>query len=147
MALSQAEKMNESQLLRIGQVAKISGLPVKTIRYYADFGLLNPHITRNQSGYRLFTLQVINRLSFIKRAQSLGLSLKEIEEIFSVYDQGEIPCGVTKQLLMDKLADIEEKISKLTILKSELRGILSGWQDISSIEMIKDSICPNITVH
>ena len=139
--------MNESQLLRIGQVAKISGLPVKTIRYYADFGLLAPHITRNHSGYRLFTLQVINRLSFIKRAQSLGLSLKEIEEIFSVYDQGEIPCGVTKQLLMDKLADIEEKISKLTILKSELRGILSGWQDISSIEMIKDSICPNITAH
>lgn len=139
--------MKESQLLRIGQVAKITGLPVKTIRYYADFGLLAPDITRNQSAYRLFNPKVINRLSFIKRSQSLGLSLKEIKEIFAVYDQGEIPCGVAKQLLTDKLADIEEKISKLTILQSEIRGILSGWQDVSSLETIEDSICPNINVN
>ena len=139
------ENQLESERLKIGQVAKLTSLPVKTIRYYDDLELLSPHVTRNESGYRLFTSQVINRLSFIKRSQSLGLTLEEIKEILSVYDRGEVPCGVAKQLLTDKLAEIEAKIEKLTVLKSELQGIISGWQDLQSVDLVGNSICPNIS--
>lgn len=134
----------ESEALKIGQVAVDSGLPVKTIRYYADFGLLSPHISRNISGYRLFSPSVINRLNFIKRSQSLGLNLRQIKEILTVHDEGKIPCGVAKQLLVDKLENIQNKIEELTILQSELKGILSGWQDSPSQESLNKSICPNI---
>lgn len=134
----------ESEALKIGQVAVDSGLPVKTIRYYADFGLLSSHISRNISGYRLFSPSVINRLNFIKRSQSLGLNLRQIKEILTVHDEGKIPCGVAKQLLVDKLENIQNKIEELTILQSELKGILSGWQDSPSQESLNKSICPNI---
>jgi MerR family transcriptional regulator, copper efflux regulator len=136
--------VTESEALKIGQVAVDSGLPVKTIRYYADFGLLSPHLSRNVSGYRLFSPSVINRLNFIKRSQSLGLNLKGIKEILKVHDEGKIPCGVAKQLLVDKLENIQNKIEELTILQSELKGILSGWQDSPSQESLNKSICPNI---
>lgn len=137
----------ETEGLKIGQVSMSSGLPIKTIRYYADLGLLSPHISRNVSGYRLFSSPVINRLNFIKRSQSLGLNLKQIKEILTVHDEGKIPCGVAKQLLVDKLENIENKIEELTILQSELKGILSGWQDFPSQESLNKSICPNIINH
>lgn len=133
-----------TQLLRIGEVAKRSGLSVKTIRYYEEIGLLGPTVERADSGYRLFEPQVLNRLAFIRRAQSLGLSLIEIAKILEVHDQGELPCGEIKQHLETRLDTLSEQIEALEILQSELKGILSGWQDQPPIEQIAQTICPNL---
>jgi len=84
-------------LHKIGEIALVSGLSVKTIRYYEELGLLTPLVQRGKAGYRLFDQSVFNRLAFIKRSQSLGLTLKEIKQILSVYDAGEIPCGIIKE--------------------------------------------------
>jgi MerR family copper efflux transcriptional regulator len=72
---------------KIGQVAHTSGLSVKTIRYYEELGLLDPVVNRTDSGYRIFHPRIYNRLAFIKRAQSLGLSLQEIGDILKVHDR------------------------------------------------------------
>ncbi|MEC4895762.1 MAG: heavy metal-responsive transcriptional regulator [Oscillatoria sp. PMC 1051.18] len=132
------------QLLKIGEVAKSSGLPVKTIRYYDDFGLLTPVVQRSPSGYRLFQEPVFNRLAFIKRAQSLGLDLKEIKDILEVHDAGKLPCGVLKEHLLTKLKVIQEQIEALELLQQELQGILSGWQDSPPKNLANRTICPNI---
>ena len=132
------------EFFKIGKVAAKSGLPVKTIRYYEELGLLSPSVQRSKSGYRLFKISVFNRLAFIKRAQSLGLSLKEIKEILIVHDAGELPCGVVKERLLLKLDTITKQIEALEILKSELQGILCGWQEKPSREKIAHTICPNI---
>lgn len=135
----------ESKLWRkIGRVAAESGLPVKTIRYYEELGLLVPSVKRSRSGYRLFDESVFNRLAFIKRAQSLGLSLQEIQEILGVRDTGNLPCGIVKQFLAHKLDAIEEQIEALEILKSELQAILADWEEIPPQERIDRTICPNI---
>lgn len=133
-----------TQLLRIGEVAKRSGLSVKTIRYYEEIGLLGLTVERADSGYRLFEPQVLNRLAFIRRAQSLGLSLIEIAKILEVHDQGELPCGEVKQHLETRLKTISEQIEALEILQSELQGILSGWQDQPPLDRIAQTICPNL---
>ena len=130
--------------LKIGKIAANCGLSVKTIRYYEDLGLLAPLVQRSKSGYRLFQESVFNRLAFIKRAKSLGLSLREIHEILIVHDSGELPCGVIKERLILKLQEINEQLEALGILKFELQGILSGWQDKPSQEQINRTICPNI---
>lgn len=132
------------QWLKIGEVATSSGMPVKTIRYYEDIGLLAPTTKRSASGYRLFNSQVLNRIAFIKRAQSLGLSLSEIQQILEVYDSGELPCGTLKQHLLHKVEAIAEQIKELEILKSELSGILSGWQEQPPYHARERTICPNI---
>lgn len=135
------DTLNQAKLLKIGEVSSVSGIPIKTIRYYDDLGLLGNSITRNQAGYRLFDSSIFNRLSFIRRSQSLGLSLKEIEHILNLYDKGEIPCGVAKDVLLEKLDNIEQQIEQLQILQSELKAILSGWKFIDKLD---GNICPNI---
>lgn len=132
------------QWLKIGEVATQSGLPIKTIRYYEDIGLLAPTVKRTHSGYRLFSRQILNRLAFIKRVQSLGLSLSEIQEILEVHDQGKLPCGVVKQRLHEKVTAITEQIAALEILKSELQGLLYGWQEQPPAEQVAQTICPNL---
>lgn len=131
-------------MLKIGEVARSSGLPVKTIRYYEEIGLLTPTVERSQTGYRLFNGQITNRLAFIKRAQSLGLTLNEIKDILTIHDRGELPCGEVKQHLQDRVHAISEQIRALETLRSELEGLLSGWQENPPPELISQTICPNI---
>jgi MerR family transcriptional regulator, copper efflux regulator len=131
----------QEALKRIGSVAKESGLPIKTIRYYEELGLLKTS-GRTEGNYRLFDADVFGRLRFIKRAQSLGLSLVEIKEFLNVHDQGDLPCNHIKAKLENKLEDIERQIQELQILKQELSGLLSGWQSIP--EHPEETICPII---
>lgn len=131
----------QEELKRIGSVAKESGLPIKTIRYYDELGLLKT-FGRTEGNYRLFNSDVFSRLRFIKRAQSLGLSLTEIKQFLEVHDQGDLPCEQIKVKLEDKLSQIEQHIQQLQILKQELNGILSGWE--TTPEHPEDTICPII---
>ena len=131
----------QEELKRIGSVAKESGLPIKTIRYYDELGLLKA-IGRTEGNYRLFNSEVFGRLRFIKRAQSLGLSLLEIKEFLDVHDQGNLPCNHIKVKLVDKLEEIEQQIQQLQILKQELSGLLSGWESLP--ETAEETICPII---
>lgn len=132
------------QRLKIGQVASATGLPVKTIRYYEEIGLLEPTVLRSQTGYRLFNSSVLNRLAFVRRAQALGLTLMEIKDVLSVHDQGLLPCGEVKQHLQAKVKEIDQKIDELLLLRSELEGILSGWEENPSQAKLFQTICPNI---
>ncbi|MBD2058751.1 heavy metal-responsive transcriptional regulator [Oculatella sp. FACHB-28] len=134
----------QEKFLKIGEVASSSGLPVKTIRYYEEIGLLAPTVDRSESGYRLFNRQALNRLAFIKRAQSLGLSLNEIHQILAVHDEGQLPCGEVKQHLQAKVQSITEQIEALETLKFELQGILSGWEEYPNSNRMAQTICPNL---
>lgn len=132
------------KLLKIGEVAGSSGLPVKTIRYYEDLGLLSTVAIRSESGYRLFNLQVLRRLDFIKRAQSLGMSLKEIQLFLLIHDRGKLPCSELKQHLEAKIEAIANQIQALETLRSELQELLSSWQEQPSAYSLNKIICPNI---
>ena len=134
------------KLYKIGEVASFTGLPVKTIRYYEELGLLSPVVTRASSGYRLFDSQVLKRLDFIKRAQSLGMSLKEIQEFLLIHDRGELPCHEVKQHINAKLSEIDRQIAALEILRSELQELLSEWKEPIS-DNVDEIICPNIQSH
>ena len=131
----------DKKLLLIGQVTDISGIPIRTIRYYESLGLLKSS-RRTEGGFRLFSLDVLTRLAFIKRAQNLGLSLEEIGNILQVYDQGQAPCGEIKEKLENKLLQIDHQIDQLLTLRSEIDGLLSGWKNNG--RQHKDTICPII---
>jgi len=130
--------------LKIGEVATLSGMPVKTIRYYEGLGLLAPTVERSDTGYRMFQLQILKRLKFIKRAQSLGLHLQEIQALLDVYDQGELPCPEVKQQLQAKVEAITTQIVALENLKLQLQTLLASWEEQPLSEQISQTICPNI---
>jgi MerR family transcriptional regulator, copper efflux regulator len=125
----------------IGAVAKKSGVPIKTIRYYEELGLLKAS-GRTEGGYRIFEMDVFTRLKFIKRAQNLGLTLSEIKEFLNVHDEGELPCYQIKTKLEDKLIAIDEQIQQLLILRQDLAGILQEWENIPKTQT--ETICPII---
>lgn len=130
--------------LKIGEVADLSGLSVKTIRYYEDLGLLAPTVERSRNGYRLFQLQVLNRLAFIKRAQSLGLSLQEIKPLLALHDRDELPCPQVKHQLQQKIGAIAAEIETLKTRQTELQNILELWQEQPPTHQLNQFICPNI---
>jgi len=125
----------------IGSVAKESGVPIKTIRYYEELGLLRTS-GRTEGGFRIFSSDVLARLNFIKRAQRLGLSLAEIKDFLDIHDRGELPCEHVQVKLSDKISQIEQQIQQLQILKLELKGLLSGWETIP--ENSEETIYPII---
>ncbi|MBN3889838.1 MAG: heavy metal-responsive transcriptional regulator [Nostoc sp. JL31] len=131
----------DKKLLLIGQVTDLTGIPIRTIRYYESLGLINS-LRRTEGGFRQFSLDVLTRLAFIKRAQNLGLSLEEIGNILHVYDQGQTPCGEIKEKLEEKVLQIDRQIDQLLTLRSEIKGLLSGWKNISDHH--EKTICPII---
>lgn len=129
--------------MKIGSLATRSGLPVKTLRYYEDLGLL-PAIGRSEGGYRLFGEQSLRRLQFIRRLKTLGLSLDEIKGCLAVHDAGELPCSDIQMQLGLQIERIDGQIKELRQLRTELRGLLAGWQ--SDPTKVGDVICPNLQV-
>jgi len=128
--------------LFIGTLARRSGVPVKTIRYYEDRGLL-PKVARTGSGYRLYAPETVNRLQFVKKAQTLGLRLKDIRRILNLADRGRCPCGHVQKMLGGYLAELRQKVRDLKSLEGRIvaaiaRGRPTGFRSGGK------AICPAI---
>ena len=104
---------------RIGELAAQLGLNPKTIRYYEQIGLL-PAQARTAAGYRLYGPTERDRLRFIVKAKTIGLSLKEIGEILALRRGGERPCEHVLELLDRKLRGVDAQVQTLTEFRQEL---------------------------
>jgi len=111
--------MNQTLPLTIGQLAKQSRVNLETIRYYERRGLLR-RPPRTDSGYRIFSANDVQRIRFIKRAQELGFSLKEIQELLALRIHPGTSCAEIRQRTEVKIADIDEKIRTLKAMKKAL---------------------------
>ncbi len=124
---------------QIGAIAKASGVPIKTIRYYEEIGLLQSS-GRTEGGYRLFDGDVLSRLNFIKRSQQVGLSLADIKELLDIHDQGGLPCDRVRGRLTSKMAEIDQQIEQLQTLKQQLGELLVRDRPLD--EFGEHAICP-----
>ncbi len=129
-----------SELLRIGEVSSRLDLPVKTIRYYEDRGLIRA-AQRSPGGFRLFDPEVLTRLKFIRRSQALGLSLQDIQDILVIADQGDRPCHDVRSKFAHKLSEIDERIQQLQQLRQQLQTLMATADQVESLE---GNICPII---
>lgn len=127
-------------LLFIGQIAVESGIPIKTIRYYEELGLLKCS-GRTKGGFRLFSIEVLDRLAFIKRAQKFGLSLQEIREFLQICDEECFSSEEITNKLKDTILEIDPQIQQLRRLKTELKQLIPGVQILDKTDCI---ICANI---
>lgn len=114
--------------LRIGEVARLSGLSVKTIRFYCDQGVLRP-LGRSEGGFRLFGSECLAELALIKVLRSMDVSIAELARILEVRRSGTCNCSTLKQSITTKLASIDARILELHAMKQELDRLLSSWQD------------------
>lgn len=105
--------------LTTGALASQGGVNLETVRYYERRGLL-PKPPRTLAGYRTFDLEAVRRLRFIKQAQGLGFSLKEIKELLALRVDPRTSCADVRRRAEEKIADIEEKLRALRTMKRVL---------------------------
>lgn len=108
--------------LTIGKVAKGAGLGIETVRFYEKEGLIEPP-ERTASNYRIYSSQAIVRLRFIKRAKTLGFTLKEIKELLSLRHNPSANKSDVKKQVEAKIDDIKQKISDLKKIQKTLETL------------------------
>ncbi|MGW0821018.1 heavy metal-responsive transcriptional regulator [Streptomyces sp. NPDC002845] len=121
--------------MRIGELAAQLGLNPKTIRFYEAGGLL-PEPERTPSGYRTYTRADAERITFIKTAQRLGMSLDEIREVLAFRDRGQPPCPYVRQTLRAQVAGIDHRIAELVRLRDQLLAL-----DAKTKNLAEDTGC------
>jgi len=109
--------------MRIGQIAKETGLNVQSIRFYEREGLL-PSVDRSTSGYRIYQKDSIQRIQFIKHAQEVGFSLKEISELLSLKVNPDGSCHMVQQIAAEKLKQLEERLESIERMKLTLSSMM-----------------------
>lgn len=109
--------------LGIGQLAKRGGVGIDTVRYYERNGLLTP-LTRLASGYRRYGDIELARLRFIRRAQALGFTLKEIKQLLALSAQRDV--GRVKRSAQAKLLDVEARIAALVRVRDGLATLIEA---------------------
>ncbi len=105
--------------MRIGQLARETSESVRTLRYWEGEGLLTAK--RSDSGYRLFPEGMIERVSFLREAQALGLGLREIRDLLELRDDGVQPCEHARDRLREHLEDVGKRLRDLRALERELQ--------------------------
>ncbi len=111
--------------LTIGRLAQKTGLGRETIRYYERRGLISPP-PRSASGYRDYPQEAIGVLGFIKGAQALGFTLREVAELQALIGESKAVCGDMRDRALLKLEDIETKIKRLRSIRQSLKKIIKA---------------------
>lgn len=137
---------SKDELSQIGEAAKESSLSIDTIRYYERLGLVERSI-RSEGGFRLYAKQTVEKLKFIKKAQSLGLTLSEIKQIIRQSEKGlESCCNYVGELFHKKLEELEIKMNELREVKRGLKDLMKQWIPIEKAKTKHFAVCPQIEV-
>ena len=117
--------MAEAAHLAIGDLARLTGTKVNTIRFYEEAGLL-PQAERSVSGRRIYRDGDTQRLAFIRRSRSLGFPLDAVRELLTLADDTDQPCQAVDRIARVHLAAIEQKIADLSALRTELARVIGS---------------------
>jgi len=112
-------------MLSIGVLSRRTGVKVPTIRYYEQMGLISAP-ERSEGNQRRYSLQELDRLSFIKHARDLGLPIDDIRELLELSAHPELPCADADRIANEHLASVKKRISQLKRLEAELQRIATS---------------------
>lgn len=122
--------------MNIGEVAALAGVPTATVRYYERRGLI-AKAPRTGAGYRKYGPDTVERLRFIKRAQELGFTLDEVQQMLELRVDDPAACPLVEAKTRTKVAQVERKIREL----SRMRDVLEGLAD-SCRSHVPTAECP-----
>jgi len=111
--------------MNIGQLSRRTGVPIDTVRYYEKQQLLPPP-TRTASGYRHYEADDVLRLTFIRRAKTLGFTLEEIRDLLALSRADHGDMAAIRAAAASKLADVEQRIAELTRVRDGLQTLVSA---------------------
>lgn len=107
----------------IGQLSKLTEVNIETIRYYEKIGLM-PDPPRNSSGYRIYSVPHLERLSFVRRSKDLGFSQPEVRKLLTLVDNHQYTCAEVKEITSRQLSTVRTKIKDLRKLERVLAKMI-----------------------
>jgi DNA-binding transcriptional MerR regulator len=119
-------KLRDNELLKVGRIAKAAGVGVQTLHYYERLGLL-PKPRRSEANYRLYSVEAVRRVRFIKKAQAIGLTLEETKQILDLKGRGRAPCHRVVELGRKHLHEIEARLTQLRAFHRLLTRSVNEW--------------------
>lgn len=119
----------------ISKAARLAGVGIETIRYYQKCGLIDEPVKPSE-GYRIYPEQIVLQIRFIKRAQQLGFTLKEIRTLLQLNEQ---QCAETRELAGAKLKLVQNKIKDLLAIEHTLKDLILNCESRK-----EDEACPII---
>ncbi len=120
--------------LTIGRAARRAGVGIETIRFYERKGLIDQPPRPPDGGYRAYPPETVNRIRFIREAQDLGFSLREIHELLALKADPESDCADVRRRATEKLNEVERKIARLESMGSALRRVIAACPSRGSLE-------------
>lgn len=126
-------------MLTIGKVARAAGLRASAIRFYESHGIL-PKPVRLPNGYRTYGQETVALLGFVRRAEELGITLRDIGRLLALAGQGRRPCCEVKELARRYIREIDLKLNELTRLRSQLQSLRRKRPAATGL----NAICPLI---
>ncbi|NNF64761.1 MAG: heavy metal-responsive transcriptional regulator [Acidimicrobiia bacterium] len=129
--------------MKIGELSQRTGVSTKTIRFYEDQGVLPP-ADRAPNGYRDYPEDAVDRLRFVKDAQSTGLTLTEISAILDLRRQGDSTCEHVVDLLEGHLSGLERHIERLQRTKAQLVALTERARSLDPAECVDPNRCQTI---
>ncbi|HSF94717.1 MAG TPA: Cu(I)-responsive transcriptional regulator [Thermohalobaculum sp.] len=108
--------------MNIGTAARESGLPTKTVRYYADIGLVDPQ-GRSGNGYRAYGPGEVQRLRFVRRARAFGFSVEDCRELLGLYSDRNRASADVKRLAQQRIERLEAQMAELAALRDDLQRL------------------------
>jgi DNA-binding transcriptional MerR regulator len=135
--------MDASRNYRIGEIAERTGVSVETLRYYEKRRLLNAP-ARTQGGYRLYSDAVVHQVKFVKQAQSLGLTLDDIQQLVAgrMRTNHAPSCRKVRDLLTGRIEDIDARIRELREFRHTLHEHLAACD--RALAGAAEPTCPTI---
>jgi len=109
----------------IGTVAEKTGVKVETIRYYEKAGVIRPPV-RGKNGYRLYSMEHVERLEFVKRCRALGFSLGRTSSLLSLSDSSERTCKEVSEIAEERLNEVRAKIADLRRMETVLKKFVEA---------------------
>ena len=111
--------------MNIGSAAKLSGLTVKSVRYYADIDLVKP-VINEKNGYRDYNNNDVAKLGFIGQARKFNFSIRECRDLLSLYEDKNRSNKEVKKLTIEKINEIDQKLKELTLLRKKLSHLANN---------------------
>jgi Cu(I)-responsive transcriptional regulator len=109
--------------MNIGAIAKRTGLPAKTIRYYESIGLIPPAL-RSEGNYRTYSEQDLQTLKFVQRARGLGFSVKDVSRLLTLWQDRRRASAEVRRLAQEHVGEIDRKIEELKGMRRTLTPLI-----------------------
>ena len=125
--------------MRISTIARRAEVGVETIRFYERQGLTTRPPRPLNGGFRSYPAETVARVRFVRQAQSIGFTLKEIDELLSLRADPSADCADVRERAQAKLEEVESKIARLTAIQSALQALINACPGKGAAQVSRNS--------